>query len=142
MNLFDKECSMKGPARWLSVALLMASFMPATSSAQMMMEPLGTPSASAPLYTLKPLMVVRFNQRKVYYEQPLFNTFSRALSVKPNATFDIIGVSPAGQEQKGQQALQDVMATVRKIGVPSTQLTSRMEQDASLRAPEVRIFVR
>lgn len=133
---------MKGPARWLSVALLMASFMPATSSAQMMMEPLGTPSASAPLYTLKPLMVVRFNQRKVYYEQPLFNTFSRALSVKPNATFDIIGVSPAGQEQKGQQALQDVMATVRKIGVPSTQLTSRMEQDASLRAPEVRIFVR
>lgn len=98
----------------------------------------------------KPLMVIRFNQRKVYYEKSLYNTVSKAVVVKPTVMFDVVAVSPVLGDSSEQQSFADatanagnrVMKTLRDIGVPQSRMSYSQITDANIEFPEVRLFVR
>jgi hypothetical protein len=97
----------------------------------------------------KPLMVIRFNQPHVSYEQPLYNTVSRALQVKPSAVFDVVSVAPKGKNEQAQmhnnvmasQNTKRVLATLADMGLPKSRINLVKLID-QVDSSEVRIIVR
>lgn len=97
----------------------------------------------------KPLVIIRFNQRKVFYERPLFNALSKAVEIAPDVRFNVISYVPfTGQPQRDRQLLnqanahlREVMARMREMGIPGGQISVNNELDHSLRHDEIHIFV-
>lgn len=91
-----------------------------------------------------PLMVIRFNQPRVYYEQPLYSALSRAAEAKADVRFAIINYFPPNpQGQKLAEAnFQRVLGTIRQIGVPNQRIDIRSEVAPDLNYSEVHIYVR
>lgn len=98
----------------------------------------------------RPLMVIRFNQRSVYFEKQLYNTVSRALQAKSTVMFDLVAVAPARGDARQQAALKatnaqnggKVVKVLRDMGVPQSRMTYSQTVDPSLDFGEVRLFVR
>jgi hypothetical protein len=98
----------------------------------------------------RPLVVIRFDRPNVNYEQALYQATSRALQVRPNAAFDVVGVAPAGGSP-AQTALngdiartnaERVMRSLLGMGLPADRVSSGQASDAGIQSNEVRIFVR
>ncbi len=91
-----------------------------------------------------PLVVIRFNQPRVYYEQPLYNAMNRALMVKPEVKFNIINYYPPNPRLRMQadRNLKTVMDSIRKMGMPQDRLTVKNEAAPELSYSEVHIYVR
>jgi len=97
----------------------------------------------------KPLIVVRFNQRYVMYERPLYNTISSALSAKADAMFDVVCITPKAHDahdqthynQVAQQNCHKVLGTLQEMGLPQSRMNVTNASD-SVAFNEVRIFVR
>ncbi len=91
-----------------------------------------------------PLMVIRFNQPRVYYEQPLYNAFNRAIQTKADVQFNVINYYPPQPALKRTADInfQRVLATIQRMGVPKNRLTLRNEAAPDLSYSEVHIYVR
>lgn len=98
----------------------------------------------------RPLVVIRFDRPNVQYQQALYTAVSRALERRPNASFDLVAVSPL-QGSSAQAALnsstarknaQTVLRSLTDMGLPTDRvmLSAQSAPDAS--SNEVRIFVR
>lgn len=106
-------------------------------------------SAFAQAYTDTPLLVVRFNQDRVYYQQPLYNAVSRALEAKPSVLFNIVAVVPqSSSDSFNQQAQANTQARAGtlvgemvKMGVPQSRLRVSYQKSTFAEVPEVHIFV-
>ena len=87
----------------------------------------------------KPLLVIRFNQRKVFYERPLYNAVSKAVAIKPNVVLDVVSFVPQtpsedSQEKMNQMAASQqsaVIGTLRSIGIPANQIRASRDIAAS-----------
>lgn len=98
----------------------------------------------------KPLMIIRFNQQRVFYQKPLYNTLSRAVKAAPSVRFSLVSYVPrTGDSQMNQRWLQsanahtqEVVAQMRQMGVPAAQIAINNELDPSLKYDELHIFVR
>jgi hypothetical protein len=98
----------------------------------------------------KPLVVVRFNQGRVYYEQPLYQAVSKAVAVKPDVMFDVISAAPytgdpqvdARWQQQASSNTQKVLGTMQKIGVPLSRMQVSGARESGLSFDEVRVYVR
>lgn len=96
-----------------------------------------------------PLIVIRFNQRRVYYEQPLFTAVSRAVEVKPDVRFHLVAFVPAtgdSAKDKSMMAqssrhLSDITQALISMGIPQPQITASSELASGLNHDEVHIFV-
>ena len=106
--------------------------------------------ASAAAYaTSKPLVVIRFNQRKVYFEQPLYTAATRAVNKKPGVVFNLISYVPIAGNPQGDEALaqraagnlRDVTAALVKMGVPPQQVNTTTQAGNGLQYDEVHIYV-
>mgnify|MGYP000554237110 CR=1 FL=1 len=94
-------------------------------------------------YTV-PLMVIRFNQPRMYYEKPLFNTIAAALNTKQEAQFKVIHYYPTISERMTRQAKQnyrEVLKNISGMGVPRSRIASSEEVANDLSYPEVHIYV-
>ena len=98
----------------------------------------------------RPLVVVRFDRPNVNYEQALYQAASKALEVRPNAAFDVVGVAPSGGTP-AQVALNSdiartnadrVVRSLLSMGLPAERVSSSQSTDSGIQANEVRIFVR
>lgn len=97
----------------------------------------------------KPLVVLRFNQRKIYFEQPLYSAVSKAVQVKPNVRFSLVSYVPnVGDLEKDQKLMAKANKNVRsvtdamvKMGVPLQRLHVKTQLDPRLKYDEVHIFV-
>ncbi|MBM3617341.1 MAG: hypothetical protein FJX23_02215 [Alphaproteobacteria bacterium] len=106
-------------------------------------------SAAAQSHSDTPLLVVRFNQDRVYYQQPLYNAVSRALEAKPSVLFNIVAVVPqTSSESANQQAQANTQARAGqlvgemvKMGVPQSRLRVSYQKSTFAQTPEVHIFV-
>ena len=95
-----------------------------------------------------PLMVIRFNQPRVDYPMPLYNTVGQAFKVKPSAVFDLVSIAPRAHDTHNQayynkmaaQNSHKVLATLHEIGVPANRISMTDAID-DVSASEVRIFV-
>ncbi len=105
--------------------------------------------ATTPQPGERPLVIIRFDRPNVEYQQVLYNAVSQALSRKPNATFDLLAVSPK-QGSAAQMALnnsaarrnaQDVLRTMTDMGVPSGRVQLLASSEIDAQSNEVHLFV-
>ena len=97
-----------------------------------------------------PFIIIRFNQQRMYYEQPLYNAISKAVSMKPEVMFDVVAMTPrtgdaskdrAWQERSARN-VQEVVNTLNALGVPSSRLNISRGQQSDIRFDEVHISAR
>ena len=111
-------------------------------------QPTLPPGAGAA--TGRPLVVIRFDRPNVNYEQALYQAASKALEVRPNAAFDVVGVAPSGGTPaqvalNGDIARTNADRVVRSLlgmGLPADRVSSSQSNDPGIQANEVRIYVR
>lgn len=97
-----------------------------------------------------PLVVVRFNQPRVYYDKQLYTAISQAVAAKPDVMFDVISYAPStGNPRFDEQWIktasrntQAVVSTLQQIGVPMERLHIIGQAEAGLKFDETRIYVR
>lgn len=98
----------------------------------------------------QPLVVIRFDEKDVDYEQPLYNAVSRALDRRPEAAFDVVAVAP----QTGQQAetslnrakvrryAERVLRSLNEMGLPPSRVRLSATTSPNVDVNQVQIFVR
>lgn len=104
---------------------------------------------AAPMAGGKPLMVIKFDRQNVAYEQQLYTAVSRALERKPNATFDLVAVSPTSgtvsqpalSASMSKKDAEQVMRSLNNMGLPSTRVRMTASSSAQATSPEVHLFV-
>ena len=97
-----------------------------------------------------PLVVVRFDRPNVDYQQILYAALNQALQARPNASFQVVAVSPtrgnAASVQIAQTTArrhaQEVMRSMTDMGVPASRLNVASSTDPTAATSEVRVFVR
>lgn len=105
--------------------------------------------AAAQTYADTPLMVVRFNQDRVYYQQSLYSAVSRAVQAKPSVMFNIITLIPqtgdSSFDKKSTVAAQtNTNALVRdmvQMGVPQNRIRVSYQNGSNLQSSELHLFV-
>lgn len=97
-----------------------------------------------------PLVIVRFNQPQVYYEQQLYSALSKAVAVKPDLLLDVVAYSPltgkadvdaAWAAQTAQHA-QAVVASLVQMGVPQSRIAVTSQSQPGIRFDETHLYVR
>jgi hypothetical protein len=90
----------------------------------------------------RPLVVIRFDKPDVAYEPALYQALSRALERRPDATFDLVAVSPneAGQAAARREA-DGVFRSMTNMGLPAERVAMAAMANASATTPEVHIYV-
>jgi hypothetical protein len=107
-------------------------------------------SALAEAPGAEPLVILRFNQERVYYEQPLFQAIAKAVAIKPEVMFDVVSFAPltgsAAADAKwlntASAHTQKVVASMQAMGVPLSRMRISGQRQMGLTADEVHIFVR
>ncbi|HEY1505290.1 MAG TPA: hypothetical protein VGF92_13375, partial [Stellaceae bacterium] len=105
---------------------------------------------AAPSTTDRPLVVIRFDQPNVDYEQPLYTAVSRALERKPSATFTIQAVAPNGgsasevaaSTKASRQNAEKVLNSLTAMGLPADRISLSASMTPDIQSNEVRLFVR
>lgn len=108
----------------------------------------GAADALAASHLDTPLLVVRFNQPRVYYQQPLYNVVAKALQAKPAVVFNIVSVIPvtgnAEQDEKlnavSQNNTGELVQTMLQMGVPQERVRVSYQQ-GGVETNEIHIFV-
>lgn len=100
--------------------------------------------------TGRPLVVIRFDNPNVQYEEALYNAMSRALERRPGATFELIAVAP-NKGSSGEIALasanskrqaEQVLRSLTNMGLPADRISLSATTSNSARSNEVHIYVR
>lgn len=98
----------------------------------------------------KALVIIRFNQPRIYFEQQLYGAISKAIAAKPAVKFDLVSYVPASGDKEldakwqatARHNTQAVLKSMMEMGVPSSRITTR---HAALRGgeyDELHLFVR
>jgi hypothetical protein len=98
----------------------------------------------------RPLVVIRFDSASVKYEQALYNAVNRALERRPDATFDIVAVTPnrgtpaqvALNSSKAKRDAQSVVRSLTDMGMPNSRVRLSDSTSSAVSANEVHVFVR
>jgi hypothetical protein len=98
----------------------------------------------------EPLVIIRFNQPRVYYEKQLYGAVSQAVAVKPEVMFELVSFVPtrsdpkqnAGWEVTARQNAQTVMSSLKRMGVPPSRVSYRAEPAQNAPYDVVYLFVR
>jgi hypothetical protein len=96
------------------------------------------------------LVLVRFNQEVVNYEQPLYQAVSDALDRKPDATFTVVAVAPKSNDKAAQQGdtqsanrhAEAVKASLTQLGLQASRVGYNSISSEAALVPEVHVYVR
>jgi type IV pilus biogenesis protein CpaD/CtpE len=99
--------------------------------------------ATAAMLAAAPFVTIKFDRSNVSYRNALAQAVSQAKARKPNASFDVVGVT-AGRASTPEAAAraQEVANTLSTLGVDTGKIRLFNAAVASLQAPEVRIYAR
>jgi hypothetical protein len=116
---------------------------PSGTSSAPLAPPASAPKPAAPS---KPAFVtIKFDRPSVTYREALGAALKQALLRRPDAAFDVIGVT-ASAAQDAQDIVkaraEDVSRTMMELGVSATKIGIDSIRDRGATADEVRIFVR
>lgn len=98
----------------------------------------------------RPLVIIKFDSPNVAYQQPLFNAVNQALSARPNASFELVAVTP-GQGGNAQRALgstqakqnaDGVLRSLTQMGLPSSRIAVSSRTSPAAATSEVHVYVR
>lgn len=97
----------------------------------------------------QPLVVIRFNQPRVYFDQQLYGAIAKALEIKPDLTLDVVSLAPSvgnAETDKKWQAVagrntRTVIDAMKDMGVPMNRINVTGQSQAGLRYDETQVFV-
>jgi hypothetical protein len=126
---------------------------PATAQAQ---APAAAASAAAEAYagavpTVGRLLVlIRYNQPVVNYEQQLSQAVGSVVERQPDAKFSIVAVSPASGDpadvaksrEDAERNAESVKRSLIQLGLPVSSISTANTQTQSAQVPEVHVYVR
>ncbi len=126
-----------------------ASPPPAAAPAPALRARTAPSAATASATEDRPLVVIRFDQPNVDYNQPLYVAVSSALERKASATFTIMAVSPnagtpaevAVNTDASRQNAENVLRSLTSMGLPADRITLAAATSPDIQSNEVRIFV-
>lgn len=96
-----------------------------------------------------PLLVIRYNQQRVYYEKQLFNAATKALDIKPSVVFSIVSFVPqfgSSSQQKrlekaSSQQINQLVGKLREMGLPRDRINVSTEKVSDARHHEIYVYV-
>lgn len=96
------------------------------------------------------LVLIRFNQPNVEYEQQLAQAVGTAIERYPNAEFSVVSVTPssgdpaqlAGEMQIAKRDAEGVKRSLVQLGLSPTRITMASTQTPSAQSPEVHVYIR
>lgn len=105
--------------------------------------------ATQPAASDVPLVIIRFNQRKVMYERQLYNAIAKAVEIKPDVVLDIISFVPQTGNSRADDRLQSsaltqtsgVINSLRGMGIPQERMHVSREASPNIRFHEVHVYV-
>lgn len=142
---------MKSLLKLTMLVSFVAVFSPAMAAEQSASAPSSAaPAASAPA-PREPLLIIRFNQKRVNYDRALDEAVHKAQQAKQNVRFDVVSFQPALQGNAAQQErqavqyrehLQEVASAIVGKGVINKSVMTHVEDSSAVASQEVHIFVR
>jgi uncharacterized protein YggE len=93
-----------------------------------------------------PLMVVRYNQARIYYDKQLYNVTKKAVSIKPDVNFSIVSFVPKANDQEAFDAaahnqVAKFVKDLRKMGVPASNINVTTKHVSDARHHELYLYV-
>jgi hypothetical protein len=112
--------------------------------------PMGVAAGAQVAASGAPLVVIKFDQPDVDYQQALYAALNQTLQSRPGAGFQVVAVSPTKGTAAAVQIAQttarrhaeDVVRSITDMGVPASRLNVASTTDPNATANEVRVFVR
>ncbi len=97
--------------------------------------------------TREPLVVIRFDRPNVDYDAVLYSAVSAALERRPNAAFDVVAVSPGGQQARlntarGRRYAEGVVRSLANMGLPLDRVSLAATSSPNVFVDEVYVYVR
>jgi hypothetical protein len=97
----------------------------------------------------RPLVVVRFNQPRVYYDQQLYDAIAQAVAIKPDVMFDVVSFAPATGDSDNDSKWQEtaghhtqlVVSSMQNIGIPLARIRITGQTQPGIRYDETQVFV-
>ena len=94
-------------------------------------------------------MVIRFDRENVAYERALYNTVSRVLERRPNATFELVAVAPASGGEARQalnsdqvrRSAENVLRSLQGMGLPIQRIEISARTSAQATVNEVHLYL-
>lgn len=128
----------------LFAATMMVTPQPATSSSALSMVQVSNASASE-----IPLVVIRFNQQRVRYSKQLYTAISRAVSIKPSVSFELVSYIPATNskdqnikhQNKASSEVAGIMKTLTSMGIPKNRIKVSKQPDDGIKFHESHLYV-
>jgi hypothetical protein len=98
----------------------------------------------------RPLVVIRFDNPNVEYEQALYSALSSALERRPSAAFELVAVAPnrgtAGQialaSSNSKRQAEQVLRSLTNMGLPVERVSLSATTSNTAETNEVHIYVR
>ncbi|MBR1777504.1 MAG: hypothetical protein IJ752_02820 [Alphaproteobacteria bacterium] len=93
----------------------------------------------------RPLMIIRFDKRKVDYEQSLYKAVKAALEKRPSTLFEIVAVSPANTRSGALEAAKNadaVRESLLSMGLPESRIYSSKSSSDSIKTTEVHLYLK
>ncbi len=96
------------------------------------------------------LVLIRYNQPNVEYEQQLSQAVGSAIERRPDAEFSIVAVSPtsgdpattAEQQQAAKSSADEVKRSLMQLGLSPSRITVASTQSQTAQSPEVHVYIR
>ncbi len=89
-----------------------------------------------------PLVVIRFEDDDIRYEQPLYRAASLALERRADALFTLVAVGTEAELQQARDHAGEVRRILAEMGLPDDQLTETNWSDPGAAGAEVHLYVR
>ncbi len=91
-----------------------------------------------------PLAIIRFNQPRVYFQNPLSNALRSALQIDPNVSFTVVSYVPSGSTASlnaAERNLQQVLQQLYSSGINPSNVKVEKKAASGLAHSEVHLFV-
>lgn len=98
----------------------------------------------------RPLMTIRFDKPNVQYQQPLYVAVNEAMSMYPDATFELVAVAPgqgnaakmAIENSRSRRNAEEVLRTMASMGVSPDQVMLSSSSNPNSDTSEVQLYIR
>ncbi len=96
-----------------------------------------------------PLVVIRYNQPRIYYDKQLYNAISKAIKIKPSVTLSLVSFIPEnGSDERKERVktladrqIGKLIVDLRKMGIPRDRVSVSKEYVSDARYHEVYMYV-
>jgi hypothetical protein len=96
-----------------------------------------------------PLMVIRFNQQRVYYDRQLYTAATKALEIKPSVRFSVVSFVPQFGSDNEKKALMNsavaqtnkLVSELQQMGLPKDRIAVSREIVGDSRHHEIYLYV-